>query len=102
MGRLDGRVAVITGSTRGIGRAIAERCARDGARVVVNGRNGEAAAAVAQALCEQGHAAVAAVGDVAAEGGARAIVSAAFEAFGRLDIMVNNAGIARVAKVVDT
>lgn len=90
MGELDGKVAIVTGSTRGIGRAIAERFAAEGARVVVHGRDTEACEAVAADLSGAiGHA-----GDITVPGVADELVAAAIDAFGRLDIVVNNAGAA--------
>ena len=90
MGELDCRVAIVTGSTRGLGRAIAERFGREGASVVVHGRSAEACAAVAAAIPGAiGHA-----GDIAAPGFADELVAAAVDAFGRVDIVVNNAGAA--------
>jgi 3-oxoacyl-[acyl-carrier protein] reductase len=90
MGELDGRVAIVTGSTRGLGRAIAERFAEAGASVVIHGRDHEQCAAVASELPDaHGHAC-----DIAAPGAADALVAAALARFGRVDIAVNNAGVA--------
>jgi len=88
---LEGRVAIVTGSTRGIGRAIAERFAREGARVVVNGRTSAATETVAK---EIGAGARGIAADVARPDEAAGLVSATLEAFGRVDILVNNAGVA--------
>ena len=93
-GRLEGRVAAITGSSRGIGRAVAEAYAREGAKVVVNSRDQATAEAVA---AELGHGAVAVAADVATEAGAVSFISRAVDACGRLDVLVNNAGIAAAA-----
>jgi NAD(P)-dependent dehydrogenase (short-subunit alcohol dehydrogenase family) len=95
-GRLEGRAALITGSSRGIGRAVAEAYAREGARVIVNSRDQRSAEAVAREL---GHGAVGIGADVATEEGATSLVNQAHEAFGRLDVLVNNAGM---AAAVDT
>ena len=89
--RLAGKVAVVTGSTRGIGRAIAERFAAEGARVVVNSRS--AASAEAAAL-EIGGEAVGVDADVGSAVGAQRVVDGALDAFGGVDVMVCNAGIA--------
>lgn len=89
MTRLDGKVAVVTGAASGIGRAIAERFAAEGARVVLGDVADDAGAEAAGAL---GDAAVFRHCDVTVEGDVAALVAAAGEAFGRLDIMVNNAG----------
>jgi NAD(P)-dependent dehydrogenase (short-subunit alcohol dehydrogenase family) len=93
-GRLEGRVAAITGSSRGIGRAVAEAFVRDGARVVINSRDQGAAD---RAAGEIGEAAVGVGADVTTESGAAAVVERALGAFGRLDVMVNNAGMAVAA-----
>ena len=89
--RLDGKVAVVTGSTRGIGRAIAERFVAEGARVVVNARSADAADAAA---LEIGGKTVGVGADVGSASGAQRVVDGALEAFGGLDVMVCNAGIA--------
>ena len=82
-------VVVVTGSSSGIGRAVAERFARDGARVVVNSsRSVEEGEALARSLPE----AVYVQGDVSHEEDARRLVASALERFGRLDVVVNNAG----------
>ena len=88
--RLDGRVALVTGSTRGIGRAIAERLAAGGARVVVHGRSVEGCAEAAAEI--EGAIGVAATLDSAAAG--ERLVADVVEVAGRIDIVVNNAGVA--------
>jgi NAD(P)-dependent dehydrogenase (short-subunit alcohol dehydrogenase family) len=88
-------VAVITGSTRGIGRAIAERYAVEGASVIVNSRTEAAAREAAAAI---GGGAVGLAGDVATEDGCRSLIEGALRVAGRIDILVNNAGTSIVAK----
>jgi 3-oxoacyl-[acyl-carrier protein] reductase len=88
---LDGRVALITGSTRGIGRAMAEAFAAEGARVVVNGRHQKDADAAAGAI----PGALAVRGDMAEQRDVDALVTAVQAAWGRIDILVNNAAISR-------
>jgi NAD(P)-dependent dehydrogenase (short-subunit alcohol dehydrogenase family) len=88
---LEGRVAAITGGTRGIGRAIAEAFLREGAKVVVNGRS-EAKGKLALEEMDAGDAAVFVAGDVKQRGDCELVVDTAVERFGRIDIMVNNAG----------
>jgi len=90
---LTGRVALVTGAGRGIGRAIAERLAAEGMRVVVNDIDASAAAAAAAEIASSGGQAVAAPGDVAKEGDARRMVATCREAFGSLNALINNAGI---------
>jgi len=90
MGELQGKVAIVTGSTRGLGRAIAERFAAEGASVVVHGRGVSDCSRVAEALPR----AVACAGDIARAGVADRLVSTAIETFGGVDIVVNNAGAA--------
>ena len=89
---LHGRVALVTGAARGIGFAEAAALAAEGARIAVNDVDSAGAEAAAARLSEAGHAPFATPGDVSDEAGAEAIVSAAAARFGRLDIVVNNAG----------
>ena len=96
MADLSGQRALVTGSSRGIGRAIAERLARDGAAVAVcYCSRSDAADAVVSGIEEAGGRAVALGGDVAVAEDAERIVAAAREQLGGLDILVNNAGITR-------
>jgi 3-oxoacyl-[acyl-carrier protein] reductase len=87
MGVLDGKAAIVTGSARGIGRATAALLAEHGARVLINDVDADAAAETAGELGAEVHA-----GDLTADGVAEELVQRAVEAFGGLDIVVNNAG----------
>jgi 3-oxoacyl-[acyl-carrier protein] reductase len=90
------KVAVVTGSSRGIGRAIALRLAQGGAKVVVNYRGNEAAAdEVVEQISSGGGEAIAVQADVSQLAEAQALMDAAKNAFGRVDILVNNAGTTR-------
>lgn len=95
------RVALVTGSSSGIGRAIAVELARRGVSVVVTSRSAERAATVAGAIAEEGGRAVGVAADVTAPGAAIALVDGALAAFGRLDVLVNNAGAGQVAASED-
>jgi 3-oxoacyl-[acyl-carrier protein] reductase len=95
--RFDGRVALVTGAARGIGRAIVERLAAEGAAVVVNDLRPEACDEVVAAIAATGGQALAAPGDVGQEGTAERLVEAATAGFGTIDVLVNNAGITRDA-----
>jgi NAD(P)-dependent dehydrogenase (short-subunit alcohol dehydrogenase family) len=104
MGRLEGKVAIVTGAGRGIGRGIALLMAREGARVVVNdpgvgpdgvGFDQGPADQVVQEIRSQGGTAVPSYDSVATMEGAERIIRTALDNFGRLDILVNNAGILR-------
>jgi NAD(P)-dependent dehydrogenase (short-subunit alcohol dehydrogenase family) len=101
MGRFDGRVAVVTGGARGIGRAIVEGFAREGARVGI-GHSGRSEGQVASLIAGIGKdRAISLPGDVADAAAARRIVDLAVERFGRIDILVNNAGICPFTDVLD-
>ena len=92
--RLDGKVALVTGASRGIGRAIAVRLGQDGATVVVNYSGNQKAASETVAAIEAANGrAVAVQGDVGKVTDVERLFDAAFEHFGKLDILVNNAGI---------
>ena len=91
--RLAGRAVVVTGATRGIGRAIALACAREGAAVVVNGRDEVAGRAVLAEIAAIGARAAWHAADLGRVAEARRLVRAALDAFGRIDVLVNNAGV---------
>ena len=99
MGRVSGKVAIVTGAASGMGKADAELLAREGASVVVTDLNEADGQAVAEAI---GDAAVFMRLDVADEDNWRSVVSATLERFGRLDILVNNAGMIALGTIVDT
>jgi 3-oxoacyl-[acyl-carrier protein] reductase len=89
MGVLDDKVAIVTGSARGIGRATAELLSSQGAKVVINDLDGDVAQQTASEIA--GDTAVSA-GDLTKEGAAEALVQTAIDSFGKIDIIVNNAG----------
>ena len=96
MNLLEGRCAIVTGASRGIGRAIALEYARHGASLVLNAsRASDALTETAMAIRDMGGRCEAVPGSVAEEATARALVETALDAFGQLDILVNNAGIVR-------
>ncbi|HTN50658.1 MAG TPA: SDR family oxidoreductase [Burkholderiaceae bacterium] len=92
MSRLSGKVAIVTGAGSGFGRGIAERFAREGCAVVVNDMARERGAKVAAGIAATGGRAHFAYGDVSRSADVRGLLDAALSQFGRLDIVVNNAG----------
>jgi len=90
--RLAGKVALVTGSGSGIGRAIAERFAREGARVIVNDLHRDRAEETVQRIAAAGGEALAIQADVTQSAAVQAMVEQGMAAFGRIDILVNNAG----------
>lgn len=92
MARLEGKVAIVTGASSGIGHATAKLFAQEGAKVVVAARRESELRNLAEEITEGGGEAIALAGDVQSEEFAKALVSAAVRRFGRLDVAVNNAG----------
>lgn len=100
--KLTGKVALVTGASKGIGAGIAKALAAEGASVVVNYATSKAGAvAVADAIGAAGGTAVAVAGDVSKAGDAQGIVAAAIDRFGRLDILVNNSGVYKYEPLED-
>lgn len=93
--RLSGKVALVTGSTRGLGRAMAERLAAEGASIVVTGRDGRRAQEVAEQLVAQGHQAIGLALEVSDAASVANALNEIEERLGPVDILVNNAGINR-------
>jgi NAD(P)-dependent dehydrogenase (short-subunit alcohol dehydrogenase family) len=93
LGRLHGKSAVVTGAAFGIGRATAEAFAREGARLIATDLQAEPLAALVDELRQGGAEVEAVVGDVSVEDDARRMIAAAADRFGRLDVLVANAGI---------
>ena len=102
MQRLEDRVALITGAASGIGRAITERLASEGAAVMITDVSDEAGAQAVKAISDGGGKAAFAHLDVTSESEWRSAVAATVETFGRLDILVNNAGMGDLQAIEDT
>ncbi|KGM34438.1 SDR family oxidoreductase [Inquilinus limosus] len=102
MSERNTRVAIVTGASRGIGAAIAERLARDGFTVVINyAGNAEAAEALARRIEQAGGHAISAQADVADPAAVRRMFDATETAYGGVDVLVNNAGIMPLARIAD-
>jgi 3-oxoacyl-[acyl-carrier protein] reductase len=103
MSSLTAKVAIVTGASAGIGRAIAERLAQEGATVVVNyGRSADKAKAVVAGIESKGGKAVAVHADISKIADVRRLIRETVQRFGRVDILVNNAGIALLKPLVET
>jgi NAD(P)-dependent dehydrogenase (short-subunit alcohol dehydrogenase family) len=101
MGLLDGKAVVITGSGRGIGAACARGVARQGAAVVVNDVNAREAEATVDSIRAEGGVAVACVADITVWEEAGRLIQTCLDAFGKIDGLVNNAGLALIGKIQD-
>lgn len=102
MSKLDGKVAVVTGASKGIGAAIAKNLAQHGAAIVVNYASSRAGAdAVVEAITSAGGKAIAVKADVSKAEEAQVLIEAAVNQFGRLDVLVNNSGIYEFATIED-
>lgn len=100
---LTGKVAIVTGSSRNIGRAIAVRLVQEGAAVVINGNSKpEQVDAVVAEIRASGGTAIGCVANIATEEGAQNLIDSAVAAFGRLDILINNAAIRQEAELATT
>ena len=101
--KLSGKIALVTGSSRGIGRAVVERLSREGAAVAVNYfSSSDKADEVVAAITSDGGTAVALQADVSSIEGVRRLFEQTLEHFGRLDVLVNNAGVRITRTVADT
>jgi NAD(P)-dependent dehydrogenase (short-subunit alcohol dehydrogenase family) len=100
--RFEGRVAIVTGAGRGIGRAIAVRLATEGAAVVGSQRNADEGEALAQSLAAEGLELTFVAGDVRDEGDSERLVTETLERYGRLDVLCNNAGVGLLKSVTET
>jgi 3-oxoacyl-[acyl-carrier protein] reductase len=92
-GPLDGKVAIVTGGSRGIGAEVGARLAEDGAAVVVSGRDGERLQSTVREWETQGRAVLGVVADAASREDCERLVTTAKQHFGRIDVLVNNAGM---------
>ena len=101
MNALTGKVALVTGASKGIGKAIAGALAKEGAHVVMVARSEGSLASAARELVEQGSKASTVVADITDASAAAAIVDSTVSHFGRLDILVNNAGMGHFKPVIE-
>jgi NADP-dependent 3-hydroxy acid dehydrogenase YdfG/uncharacterized protein YciI len=99
---LDGKTAIVTGASSGIGEATARSLAREGARVAVVARRKDRLDALVTAIAAEGGRALAVVADVSRDAEVGAMIDATLTAFGRLDVLVNNAGIMLLAPVAES
>ena len=101
MNKLQGKVAIVTGSTSGMGRASALLFAREGAKVVITGRNEQRAGETVERIRADGGEAVYVIADAAESDYARKIFEGTMEAYGRVDVLMNNAGMLSLARFAD-
>jgi len=101
MGKLEGKVAIVTGATSGMGEGIAKLFASEGASVIIGGRNAERGAAVVAAITAKGGQAKFVAGDVKTIETNKVLVEAAISHFGGVDILVPNAGLLGIAPIAD-
>ena len=101
-GKLDGKVALITGASAGIGAAAARALAAEGAKIVLTARRRERLESLAEEIRALGSDAAIVVGDAREEDTAKEAVAVASDTFGRLDILINNAGVGNYKNIVDT
>ena len=99
--QLEGKAMLVTGAARGLGRAIAEMAAEEGARLAVSDLNLPGAEAVAKGIRDRGGEAIAIEADVRDLASIDSMVTAAIDAFGEIDILMNNAGITRYAPLLE-
>ena len=93
MSRLEGKVAIITGGNSGVGAATAKLFAKEGAKVVISARREAQLKDVADAIREAGGEVLPVVTDISKKGDADMLVAKAVEAYGKVDILINNAGV---------
>lgn len=99
---LNGKVAIVTGSARGIGKAIALSLAKERMNVVVNSRTQEEIDECVNILNSEGNKSIGVLADISKEEGVEKMVKTTLDNFGRIDVLVNNAGIATVKPLVET
>ncbi|MEM8906468.1 MAG: SDR family oxidoreductase [Bacteroidota bacterium] len=101
MSQLQDKVAIITGSTMGIGKTLALKMAAQGAKIVLNGRNAERLQRSLKTFEEAGYTAIGVAGDVSKVADCQKLITESIAAFGRIDILVNNAGISTEGTVAE-
>lgn len=101
MDKLKGKIVIVTGATSGMGRAIAELFAREGASIIVGGRNRDRGAEVIKSICAQKGRAEFIASDISTYEGNQALVNAAKEYFGGVDILVPNAGVLGIGSLTE-